>query len=172
MKARKMQQQQPFGLNRQRKTGARTWPVALLAAILILGALAACSANTGNGTGRPDKNVIETSTAPKFVAFEAQLQNAGIAYKKTERKNAAKSIEAMCGASYEISGGRLQIFQFDPSNENYIRIFNTQQVNLPENGSSKVVPTVAYRGVVAVVDGFSDAKLVQQLLAFVSDQWG
>ncbi|MDR2487404.1 MAG: hypothetical protein LBD12_05505 [Clostridiales Family XIII bacterium] len=135
---------------------------------------AACSADTGNGTGLPATATVQTEKSENFKGFEASMNGAGIAFEKQEMRKMAGKIGARCGARYGFPGeGSLRVFQFEPSNENYIKIYNRKRVTLPdgEGGGTTDDPVVAYKGVVVIVEGFQDAGLVKQIMALVSDIW-
>jgi hypothetical protein len=147
--------------------------LALNLAVLLCAALFGCSADTGNGTGLPDRNTVPTSEQSAFVRFEKQMSDAGIEYGKEELEETAKSIGAKSGAAYSFAHGSMRVFQFYADSAQYIEIFNSKTVALPEKNGDSVVeyPAIAYRGVVVTVSDFEDAGLVKKLLGFVSDQW-
>jgi hypothetical protein len=150
---------------------------------------AACSSDLGTGTGFPDNRTVATETVAKYRNFEDATTGAGITFEKQEMEGLAASADAQCCARYTFpSGGQLLIFQYDTSNETYIKIYNRKITRLPasevetsggdknqgsegKNQGMREYPVVAYKGVVVVAEGFSKTAEIQQLMAFVSDQW-
>jgi len=157
------------------KPRSRLWihfAATALSIVIAACSMAACSADTGSGTGRPvDNSSARTSDQAGFQSFEKQLNNAGIAYKKQEMNEAAKALDAICGAEYGISGGNMTIFQFNAGNENYIKIYNRDEIIIPGEDGDVREPVVAYRGIVIYIRGISDAELVKSLMVYASNVW-
>lgn len=160
-----------FGNNTRRKHMWLSVATLVVLVVLSIGAMAACSANTGNGTGLPTKYNVKTSQLADFKAFESRLEKAGINYDKKEMKKTANLIEAICGARYQIADGTMTIFKFDATNENYIRIYNSNDLIIHGDEGDIHEPVVAYRGIVIYVRGITNADLVKHLMVYASDVW-
>ena len=110
------------------------WLSFLVAAALILCLLfsAGCSSDLGTGTGLPDKKTVRTDTVAKYRAFEDATTAAGITFEKEEMEALAAAADARCCARYTFpSGGSMLVFQYDTSNETYIKIYNRKTLRLP-----------------------------------------
>ena len=132
--------------------------------------LSSCSENPGSGLGVPAKAVTSEDDY-EFTEFENKLSEIGVSFIKSDQKDNANLLSAICGARYDISDGYAEVYKFKIDNEVYVNSFNEQRITMTRDSKSIVYPVFALDGIVVIINDIEDLKTVQSFMWAVSKQW-
>lgn len=131
-----------------------------------------CSPYLGSGTGFPPKSDMKTEKNEQFVALEESMNDQDISYEKKENSKEANRLGAMCGATYEIYDGSIEIYSFDPESKEYAKAaFDRYIEREDKSGNMEQVPVAAFDGVVVIIHDIEKKDDIVNIMKLISDQW-